>query len=383
MKIYFDHNAATPAHPEVAAAMQPFFGETFGNPSSIHGAGREAKGHVQIARRHVAELLGCSPREITFTSGGTEANSTAVLGAARERRERGRHIVVTRVEHSSILDPCKFLEGEGFEVTRLPVGPDGRLNPAHFQEAIRPDTILACVMNVNNETGNIYPIEPVAKIARERGVWSHCDAVQAVGKIPVDVRKLQVDSLSLSAHKFQGPKGIGALYVRRGLRLPPLVFGEQEDERRGGTENVAGIVGMGRAAQIAHRDHERHRSHTEALGHRLQVEILARIPGARLNGPDGEDRLYSTVNISFPKVEGEAILINLDLKGFAVSTGSACAAGSIQPSHVLLAMGRSEAEARSAVRLSLGPQNTRDEADALLGVLPGILEKLWALAGGA
>ncbi|MBI2061934.1 MAG: cysteine desulfurase [Nitrospirae bacterium] len=380
MKIYLDHNAATPLEPAVFEAMRPYLVEKFGNPSSIHWAGREVKGPIELARGQVAKLLGCSPKELIFTSGGTEANSTVLRSVCGRGSEKGRHIIVSSVEHSSILDGCKALAGEGVDVTYLPVDREGRLAPEVVRSAIREDTLLVAVMHVNNEIGTIHPVESIGEIAGARDVWFHCDGVQAAGKLSLDLRRLKVDSYSISAHKFGGPKGIGAIYVRRGKSIAPLIFGEQENELRGGTPNVANIVGFGKAAELALAGLPTRIETARELGGDLLDELFRRIPSARLNGPKDDGRLPGTVNVSFPGVEGEAILINLDLLGIAVSTGSACSAGSVEPSHVLKAMGLPDEESRSAVRISLGPSNTRQEIDALLEALPPIIEKLMNLS---
>lgn len=376
-RVYLDYAATTPLHPEVRGAMEPFFGSIFGNPSSIHSFGREARLAVEQARQEVAALIGADPAEIVFTSGGTEADNLAVLGAARLRREKGRKVVVSAVEHHAVLNACRHLERrEGFEVVLLPVDGHGRVNPEELLRVLDGQTVLVSVILANNETGTIQPVGELARLCRERGVLFHTDAVQAVGHIPVNVRELGVDLLSLSAHKFYGPKGAGALYVRRGVRLEPLFQGGGQERRiRPGTENVAGIVGLGAACRVAAREMAERESRVAALRRRLEEGIRRLFPEARVNGHP-EERLPGILNVVFPGVEGEALLLNLDLKGVAASAGAACSAGSVEPSHVLLAMGLSEDLAHGAVRFSLGRESREEDVEHVLEVLPPILERL-------
>jgi cysteine desulfurase len=376
-RAYLDYAATTPLHPEVREAMEPFFGQVFGNPSSIHSFGREARLAVEQARQAVAALIGADPAEIVFTSGGTEADNLAVLGAARLRREKGRKVVVSAVEHHAVLNACRHLERrEGFEVVLLPVDGHGRVNPEELLRVLDGQTVLVSVMLANNETGTLQPVRELARLCRERGVLFHTDAVQAVGHIPVNVRELGVDLLSLSAHKFYGPKGAGALYVRRGVRLEPLFQGGGQERRiRPGTENVAGIVGLGAACRVAAREMAEREARVAALRGRLEEGIRRLFPEARVNGHP-EERLPGILNVVFPGVEGEALLLNLDLKGVAASAGAACSAGSVEPSHVLLAMGLSEDLAHGAVRFSLGRESREEDVEHVLEVLPPIVERL-------
>ncbi len=384
-RVYLDHAATTPVHPEVAAAMAEVMTAAWGNPSSQHAFGREAKERLELARDAVAALVGCDPAEVVFTSGGTEADNLAVLGAARYLRQagRGNHLVVSAVEHHAVLDACRHLERhEGFRLTVVPVDEDGRVRPEEFERCLEPGTVLASVMLANNEMGAIQPVAELAELARRRGVLFHTDAVQAVGQIPVDMRALGVDMLSLSAHKFYGPKGAGALCVRRGLRLDPLLFGgSQERRRRPGTENVPGIVGMGAAAELARRELAERAERLRRLRDRFLAGLRERVPGLLLNGPEGSHRLPGNVNVSILGVDAEAALINLDLKGVAASSGSACAAGSQEPSHVILALGRTADEARGALRFSFGRDNADEDVDYVLEVLPPIVERIRRLAG--
>lgn len=384
-RVYLDHAATTPVHPEVMAAMADVMATAWGNPSSLHSFGREARERVERARDAVAALIGCEPAEVVFTSGGTEADNLAIIGSARYLRHAGKgdHLVVSAVEHHAVLDACRYLERhEGFRLTVLPVDGRGMVGVDEFQRALVPGTILASVMLANNEMGAIQPVRELAAAARQRGVVFHTDAVQAVGQIPVDVRELGVDLLSLSAHKFYGPKGIGALYVRRGCRLDPLFLGGgQERRRRPGTENVPGIVGLGVAAELAWREGAPRAARIRELRDRFLAGLRQRIPGLLLNGPEGDHRLPGNLNVTVLGVDAEAALINLDLKGVAASSGSACAAGSQEPSHVILALGRSPDEARGALRFSLGRGTTEEDVDYVLEVLPPIVERLRRLAG--
>lgn len=379
-RIYLDHAATTPVHPEVAEAMRRCLVDVWGNPSSIHAQGREARLAVEAARERVAALIGARPREIVFTSGGTEADNLAILGAARRRREKGDHVITSAVEHHAVLHACEALREEGFRVTVLPVDGDGLVDPEDLRRALDERTVLVSVMLANNEVGTIQPVRELAALARERGVPFHTDAVQAAGQIPVDVDDLGVDLLSLSGHKIYGPKGVGALFVRRGMRLDPLVYGGGQERRlRPGTENVPGIVGLGKAAELARQELPERARHAAALARRLREGVLERVPATVLNGHPTR-RLPNNVNVSILGVQAESVLLNLDLRGVAASSGSACAAGSLETSHVLRAMGVPAERAEGALRLTLGRGNTEDDVDAVLEILPPLVEKLRGLS---
>ncbi len=359
--IYFDHNATSPVAPEVLCELTRDLGEVYGNASSIHYFGQAARQRLEAARRQVAVLLNCDAKEIVFTSGGTEADNLAILGTVRAVNAVNKHVITSQIEHPAVLNTCSQLEREGVNVTWLGVGRDGIVDPADVRRALRPETVLISVMHSNNETGVVQPIKEIAAVGREAGVTVHTDAVQAVGRTPVDVRALGVDMLSLSGHKFGAPKGVGALYVRSGVDLAPLFHGgRHERERRAGTENVPGALALGRAATL---DTARWTS-LAPLRDRLERGVLDSIPGTVINGRG--PRLANTTNIRFDGVEGEAMVISLDLRGFAVSSGSACSSGAVEPSHVLLAMAMTPEEARSSVRFSVGPGNTMAEVDALV-----------------
>ncbi|MDY4474538.1 cysteine desulfurase family protein [Mitsuokella sp.] len=364
--VYLDYAATTPTDERVLAAMLPYFTQHFGNPSSLYSFGRETRRAVALARRQVAELLGASPEEIFFTSGGSESDNWLIKGVAAARG-RG-HIVTTAVEHHAVLRACASLPTDRFSVTYLPVDAKGRVAPEDVEAALRPDTILVSIMMANNEVGTIEPIAAIGAICRQQGILFHTDAVQAAGHLPIDVQQLQVDALSLSGHKLYGPKGIGALYLRRGLAVSPLICGgEQERSQRAGTENVPGIVGLGRAAGLAQQEMPAETERLLSLRTRLLQGVQV-IPGVRLNG-DAQQRLPGNVNLAISGVDQETLLIRLDLMGFAVSAGSACSAGSLEPSHVLLAMGQSPDEARSALRITLGRFTTEADVDAFTASL--------------
>ena len=363
---YFDHNATTPVAPDVIRAMVPCFDRVYGNASSIHRFGQQAKSLLEQARRQVAGLIGCRPAEAVFTGGGTEANNLAILGAVRNAAKPRRHVITTTIEHPSVLDTCRHLQKEGVEVSFVCVGSSGVVSPGDIRAALRPETVLITVMHANNEIGTIQPIREIAAIAREAGVVMHTDGVQSAGKIPVDVRELGVDLLSLSGHKIYGPKGVGALFVRKGTRLRSVVFGgHQERDRRPGTENVAGLVGLGAAAELARRDLTQDVVRLSALRDRLERALVERIEFAEIHAVNSP-RVPNTANLHFDFIEGEALLIALDLKGMAVSSGAACSSGSVEPSHVLTAIGLSAERARSSIRFSLGRQNTAEQVDALV-----------------
>ncbi|AZT90032.1 cysteine desulfurase NifS [Caldicellulosiruptor changbaiensis] len=374
--IYFDHAATTPLKKEVLDEMMPYLTEQYGNPSTIYKLGREAKKAIELARERVAKALNAEVQEIFFTSGGTESDNWALKGVAFANKDKGKHIITTTIEHHAVLHPLKYLEGLGFEVTYVPVEPNGIVDPQKVKEAIREDTILISVMLANNEIGTIQPVKEIAKIAKERRIIVHTDAVQAVGQIPVDVKDLGVDLLSLSAHKFYGPKGVGALYIKKGTKIHPFSHGgAQERNRRAGTENVAGIVGLGKAIELATANLTEYASRLQKLRDKLIDGVLSKIDYVRLNG-DRYNRLPSNANFSFEFIEGESLLLMLDMKGIAASSGSACTSGSLDPSHVLLAIGLEHEVAHGSLRITLGEDNTEEDIDYLLEVLPEIVSRL-------
>jgi cysteine desulfurase len=379
-RIYLDHAATTPTHPEVVKAMLPFFSDAFGNPSSIYSYGQEAKGALEEARTRVAEFIGARSEEIVFTSGGTEADNYALKGIAYANEHKGNHVITTSIEHHAVLEACKFLERRGFKITCLPVDRYGLVAPDDVKKAITAKTILISVMHANNEVGTIEPVEEIGEIAREAGVYFHTDAVQTVGHIPVNVDKLKVDLLSTSGHKFYGPKGVGALYVRKGTKLVPLVHGgEHEKRRRAGTENVPGIVGLGKAVQLAGQEIGEEEKRLVYLRDKLIKGLEKKIDRVRLNGHPTK-RLPNNVNVSVDFVEGESMILNLDLEGICASTGSACTSSSLEPSHVLLALGLPPEQAHGSLRFTLGRENTETAVERVLEVLPGIVAKLRAMS---
>ncbi|HYA02776.1 MAG TPA: cysteine desulfurase NifS [Syntrophobacteria bacterium] len=379
-RIYLDYAATTPTDPEVVKAMLPYFGDSFGNPSSAHSFGQEAREAIETARNKVASLLGANPAEIVFTGGGTESDNFAIKGIAYANRNRGNHIITSSIEHHAVTEPCHFLERQGFEVTVVPVDRDGRVDPDAVAKAITDRTILISIMHANNEIGTIQPIAAIGKIARERGTYLHTDAVQTFGHIPFTVDDLDVNLLSLSAHKLYGPKGVGALYIRKGTRIVPFMHGgEQESKRRASTHNVPGIVGLSRAVEVAkERMGEEIKTQTH-LRDRLIRGILERIERSRLNGHPAE-RLPNNVNVSVEFVEGESMLLSLDMEGIACSTGSACSSGSLDPSHVLLAIGLSHQMAHGSLRFSLGRYTEEKDIDRVLEVLPSVVERLRSMS---
>ncbi|MCS7224147.1 MAG: cysteine desulfurase NifS [Armatimonadetes bacterium] len=376
--IYMDYAATTPLDPRVKEAMEPFLSDAFGNPNSIHFYGRQARKAVDESREMIAHILGCRPGEMIFTSGGTESDNLALRGVAGARKHRGRHIVSSTIEHHAVLHTLEALREEGFEVTLVPVDEDGLVDPEQVADAVREDTILVSIMHANNEIGTIQPIAEIAKLVKEKktDVLVHTDAVQTVGHLPVRVDQLNVDLLSLSAHKFYGPKGVGALYVRQGTRLvPQLTGGGQEKNRRSGTENVAGIVGMAHALRLSTQEMEQENRRLAALRDRLIDGILGQVPDSRLNGHRTQ-RLAHNANFSFLGVEGEALLLQLDLHGICASSGSACTSGSLDPSHVLLALGLSREWAIGSLRLTLGRSNDDQQVDQVVKIVPQIVQRL-------
>ncbi len=375
-RIYLDYAATTPCDPQVLKAMEPYFFEKFGNPSSIHTEGQEAKRAIEDARERLASFLGAKPEEIIFTSGGTESNNFAVGGVAYAQAKKGNHIITTSIEHHAIIEPCKLLEKRGFKVTYVSTDKYGLVSPDDIKKAITDKTILISVMHANNEIGTIEPIAEIGKITRDKGICFHTDAVQTVGHIPVNVNDLNIDLLSLSAHKFYGPKGVGALYVRRGTRIERFLHGgDQEKGRRASTHNTPGIVGLGRAIELCKDKMQDEAKFQLRLRDKLIKEIPSRIPDVYLNGHP-QQRLPNNVNFSIKYIEGESILLNLDMLGIAASTGSACTSTSLEPSHVLLAIGLSHEIAHGSLRLTLGRWTKEDDIDYLLEHLPGIAAKL-------
>ena len=374
--VYMDHAATTFTKPEVLAAMGPYFSQYFGNPSSLYRFAGESRKGVEAARGRVAAALGATPAEIFFCAGGSEADNWAIKGAALANRKRGDHIITTAIEHHAVLHTCAWLEKQGFSVTYLPVDRYGRVDAGDVEEAITGRTILISVMTANNEIGTIQPVARIGKIAHDHDVLFHTDAVQAIGAVPIDVESMNIDLLSLSGHKFYGPKGTGALYVRQGTLLENLIHGGgQERGRRAGTENVPGIVGLGKAIELATADIEGHNRRLSAMRDHLIREVLATIPDSRLNGHPTE-RLANNANFSFRYVEGESILLMLDARGICASTGSACSSASSEPSHVLLATGLAHEEAHGSLRLTLGDANTEEDVDYVLSVLPEVIGRL-------
>jgi len=379
-RIYFDHAATTPTRPEVVEAMMPYYQERWGNPSSIHGFGQEAAAAIAQARDQVAALLSALPEEIVFTSSGTEADNQALVGTSVAQEKKGNHIITSAIEHHAVLHTAQFLEKRGLQVTYLPVDSHGLVDPDEVRKAISDKTILVSIMHANNEIGTIEPIAEIGAICRERGVLFHTDAVQTVGHVPINVREMSVDLLSLSAHKFYGPKGVGALFVRKGVRIAPLIHGGgHERGRRSSTENVPGIVGLGEAARLAGQEMEWESNHNAGLRDQLIQGLLERVSESVLTGHPTQ-RLPNSASFCVHYVEGESMLLNLDFEGIAASSGSACTSGSLEASHVLLALGLSHELAHGSLRLSLGRGNTPSEVDHFLEVFPPIVEKLRAMS---
>lgn len=379
-RIYLDYAATTPTDPEVIKAMQPYFSEMFGNPSSIHTFGQEAKKGIEDARERLAKFLGAKPEEIIFTSGGTESNNFAVIGVAYALESKGNHIIATSVEHHAIIEPCKFLEKRGFKITLIPVDKDGLVKPEEVKKAITDKTILISVMHANNEIGTIQPIAEIGAIAKERGIYFHTDAVQTVGHIPVNVDTLRVDLLSLSAHKFYGPKGVGAIYLKKGTRIERFLHGgDQERNRRASTHNTPGIVGLGKAIELCQEKMDREAEFQIRMRDKLIKGLQEKIPHVYLNGHPTQ-RLPNNANISIEYIEGESMILNLDMEGIACSTGSACTSSSLEPSHVLLAIGRPAEIAHGSLRFTLGRYNKESDIDYLLEVLPRVVKKLRSMS---
>jgi len=379
-RIYLDYAATTPAHPEVIKAMLPYFTDTFGNPSSIHSYGQEAKEAIEEARVNIANLISAHDDEVVFTSGGTEADNLALKGVAFANESRGNHIITSSIEHHAVLETCQFLERRGFNVTYLPVDGYGLVDPNDVKKIITSKTILISIMQANNEIGTMEPITEIGRIAREAEVYFHTDAVQTVGHIPVDVNELGVNLLSISAHKLYGPKGVGALYIKKGTKLSPIMHGgEQERRRRASTENVPGIVGFGRAVELAQQEISEEVPCLTHLRDRLIKNLLERIDHIRLNGHPIA-RLPNNVNISIDFVEGESMVLNLDLEGICVSTGSACSSSSLEPSHVLVAIGLPPEQAHASLRLTLGKWTSDGDVERVLEVLPRIVSRLRAMS---
>jgi cysteine desulfurase len=379
MHIYLDYNATTPVDREVLEAMLPYFSGSFGNASSIHSAGQRGRAAVDAARESVATLLGAKPSEIVFTCGGTEADNLALFGTVAHCVQPRKHMVTTAIEHHAVLNCAEALEKQGVDVTYVPAGRQGIVDPEEIREAIRPETVLISAMLANNETGTIQPVEEIGRIAAEEDIYFHCDAVQAAGKLPLDVNRLGVDLLSISAHKIYGPKGAGVLYVRTGTELEPIFHGgHHERDRRPGTENVPGIVGLGKAADLAIKNLTSDAARMAALRDRFESALLS-LPGVHMNG-DPHHRVANTCNVSFDAAGGEALVIALDLQGISCSTGAACSSGAVAPSHVLTAIGLSPERARSSLRFSLGRPTTPEEIDRAIEIIPAVVERLRALS---
>lgn len=379
-KVYFDHSATTPVKPEILEAMLPYLTDNFGNASSVHSFGRDARKAVDESRAQVAALLGCEPIEIFFTSGGTEADNMAILGIAEANRRKGNHIITSAIEHHAVLEPCHQLEKRGFDVTILPVDETGQVRPEDLKNAMRDDTILVTIMYANNEIGTVQRIKELAEITHEKGAYFHTDAVQAVGHVPINVKELGIDLLSLSGHKLNCPKGIGALYSGKRVRIYPITFGgSHERGRRPGTENVPGIVALGKACEIAAEEMDLEIVRLQKLRNRLQAGIQENFEHIKVNGHPTE-RLPGSLNVCFEFIEGESMLLMLDMKGIAASSGSACTSGSLEPSHVLRAIGVPVEMAHGSLRLTLGYGNTEEDVDYFLEVMPPIVERLRAMS---
>ncbi len=374
--VYLDHAATTYVKPEVFEAMKPYFSEHFGNASSIYSLGRDSKKAVEESREKVAKAIGAEPKEVYFTGSGSEADNWALKGIAAAYKKKGNHIITSAIEHPAIMSSCKYLEGEGFEITYVPVDSDGLVSPEQIRNAIKENTILISIMFANNEIGTIQPIKEIGAIAKEKGVLFHTDAVQAVGNVNIDVKDLNVDLLSLSGHKFYGPKGIGALYIKKGVKISSFIHGgQQERGKRASTENVPGIIGLGRAIELATQNLDEYNKKLIELREKTIEGLFAKVPYIRLNG-HRHNRLPGNVNISFEFIEGESLLLMLDMKGIYGSSGSACSSGSLDPSHVLLAIGLPHEIAHGSLRLTFGDENTQEDVDYILEVIPQMVSKL-------
>jgi cysteine desulfurase len=380
MHIYLDYNATTPVDRAVLVAMLPYFAENFGNANSIHSSGQCGRSAVDAARDSVAALIGAKAAEVVFTSGGTEADNLALFGCVMASNQSRKHVITTAIEHHAVLNAAQALEKQGIDVTYVSVGSDGVVDPQDIRRELQPETILISVMHANNELGTIQPIEEIGRIAAEADVYFHCDAVQSAGKMPLDVNRLGVDLLSVSAHKIYGPKGVGALYVRTGTPLEPQFYGgHHERDRRPGTENVPGIVGFGKAAELAKMNCETDAARVAVLRDHLEEMLTGSLGSVRVNGDRGR-RIANTTNLAFAGAGGEALVIALDLQGISCSTGAACSSGAVEPSHVLLAIGLTADEARSSLRFSLGRATTSDEIDRAIAIIPPTVERLRALS---
>ncbi|CEA14364.1 cysteine desulfurase NifS [Methanobacterium formicicum] len=377
---YMDHSATSPVNPEVLEAMLPYFTESFGNASTLYALGREARTAMENGRKQVASLIGAKPEEVYFTSGGTESDNIAIKGTASKLKNKGNHIITSDIEHPAVEETCKYLEKNGYQVTYLPVGEEGIVKVSDVEAAITPETILITVMHANNEIGTIQPIKEIGALAREKGIYFHTDAVQSVGKIPVNVGDMNVDMLSISAHKLYGPKGIGALYIRKGVRIDPLLHGGgHERGMRPGTENIPGIVGLGKACQIAEDNLEKNMEYVSSLRDRLIQGVLGNIEQSYLNGHPTK-RLPNNANFRFTGIEGESLVLQLDAKEINASTGSACSSKKLEPSHVLMAIGLKEVDAHGSLRISLGTENTPQDIDYTIDAIDEVVERLRSMS---
>jgi len=375
-----DHSATSPVNPEVLKEMLPYFTESFGNASTLYALGREARTAMENARKQVASLIGAQPNEIYFTSGGTESDNIAIKGTTSKLKNKGNHIITSDIEHPAVEETCKYLEKNGYQVTYLPVGEEGIVKVSDVEAAITPETILITVMHANNEIGTIQPIKEIGALAREKGIYFHTDAVQSVGKIPVNVEDMNVDLLSISAHKLYGPKGIGALYIRKGVRIDPLLHGGgHERGMRPGTENIPGIVGLGKACQIAEDNLEKNMEYVSSLRDRLIQGVLGNIEQSYLNGHPTK-RLPNNANFRFTGIEGESLVLQLDAKEINASTGSACSSKKLEPSHVLMAIGLKEVDAHGSLRISLGTENTPQDIDYTIDAIDEVVERLRSMS---
>lgn len=378
--IYMDHSATSPVDPEVLEAMEPYFTDSFGNASTLYSLGREARTAMESARKQVASIIGANPDEIIFTSGGTESDNIAIKGTVFKLKKKGNHIITSAIEHPAVDETCKYLEKNGFQVTYLPVGKDGIVSVADLEDAITDKTILITIMHANNEIGTIQPIAQIGEVAAAKNIYFHTDAVQSVGKIPVDIEELKVDLLSISAHKLYGPKGVGALYIRKGIRLEPIIHGGGHERGiRPGTENVAGVVGLGKACEIAGRDLDENSKNLTSIRDKLINGVLSEIEESHLNGHPTQ-RLPNNAHFRFTGIEGESLILHLDFKGIAASTGSACSSKKLEPSHVLMALGMDEVQAHGSLRLTLGKENTAEEVDYVIESIKGAVGTLRSLS---